>query len=129
MKHKIFVYGTLMKNRCNHDYYLCGQEYLGQAVLHGYGLYDLGSYPGIVPEADEKVLGEVYAVDEKTLERLDYLEGNGWLYTRQKAEVLLNGEWTGIEVYVWNSRVQPESKVGFNFQPWEEKKTGRYQHD
>lgn len=118
MKHRVFVYGTLMKDRPNHNNFLRGQEYLGQAILKDYGLYDLGAYPGVVPESGEKVLGEVYEVDDSTLKSLDRLEGNGTLYNRQTAEVLLNGEWTGVEVYVWNGRVRPENKVNFDFQPW-----------
>lgn len=121
MKHRVFVYGTLMRNRPNHRYFLREQEYLGQAILNDYGLYDLGAYPGVVPESGEKVLGEVYEIDDSTLKRLDRLEGNGSLYSRKTVDVLLNGEWTGAEVYVWNGGVRPENKIDFDSQPWGKK--------
>ncbi|HHT70463.1 MAG: gamma-glutamylcyclotransferase family protein [bacterium] len=44
---RVFVYGTLMKDRSNHDRYLKEQKYLGQAVLPGYALFHLGIFPGI----------------------------------------------------------------------------------
>lgn len=121
MSYRVFVYGTLMKGRYNHDRYLRGQKYLGRAVLHGYAMYSLGSYPGIVPEEGEKVLGEVYEVDEKTLRRLDRLEDNGRLYTRRTAEVWIDGGLVSAEVYVFNGRVREKDKIDFSRQPWGEK--------
>ncbi len=56
---RVFVYGTLMKNCYNHDYFLKDQKHLGQAVLPGYALYNLGSFPGIIPDNEEFVMGEL----------------------------------------------------------------------
>ena len=56
-KHILFVYGTLMKGQRNHDRFLGNSEYTGTAMLSGYALYDLGSYPAIYPLAAEQ--GEV----------------------------------------------------------------------
>jgi len=55
----VFVYGTLMKDCSNQDRYLKEQDYLGQAILPGYALFDMGRFLGIVPNLDEKVLGEL----------------------------------------------------------------------
>lgn len=121
MSHRVFVYGTLMKGQYNHDRYLRGQKYLGRAVLHGYAMYSLGSYPGIVSEEGEKVLGEVYEVNEKTLRRLDRLEDNGRLYTRRTAEVWIDGGLVSAEVYVFNGRVHEKDRIDFSRQPWGEK--------
>lgn len=46
-EHLIFVYGTLMKGERNHDRFLGDSAYAGAAVLSGYALFDLGSYPAI----------------------------------------------------------------------------------
>ncbi len=115
---KIFVYGTLMKDRYNHDRYLKEQRYLGQAVLPGYALFDLGSFPGIIPDVDEKVLGELYEIDSKALERLDILEDNGRLYNRETVEVWQGNTKNTACVYVWNAQVHLKNKVEFSDQPW-----------
>lgn len=115
---KVFVYGTLMNNGPNHQYYLQGQKYLGQAILSGYALYNLGSYPGVVADKTGQVLGELYEIDLKTLSRLDILEGNGSLYIRQPVEVRIQDETVEAEVYVWNGEVRPEDKIELCAQPW-----------
>lgn len=117
---KVFVYGTLMSNGHNHQYYLQGHKYLGQAILSGYALYNLGSYPGVVADETGQVLGELYEIDLKTLRRLDILEGNGSLYIRQPVEVRIQDEKVDAEVYIWNGEVRPEDKIEFYAQPWSE---------
>lgn len=115
---RVFVYGTLMKNCYNHEWYMKEQKCLGQAVLPGYALYDLGSFPGIVPNEGERVLGQVYEVEQQCLEQLDILEGNGQLYSRRPVEVWLDGTKVNAEVYVWNGKIREEDKVEICFQPW-----------
>lgn len=109
-----------MKDRSNHDRYLKERKYLGQAVLPGYALFDLGKFPGIIPDSGEKVLGELYEIDSKTLERLDILEDTWRLYNRQAVEVWSGDIKTTAYVYVWNGDVRPEDKVEFGAQPWNE---------
>jgi len=115
---RVFVYGSLMKNRFNHKRYLKGQTYLGQAVLPGYALFELSSYPGIIPDPKEKVLGELYEIDNETLKCLDILEGNGHLYNREKVKVCLNNTKETAYVYIWNGKVRQEDKIEFYAQPW-----------
>lgn len=122
---RVFVYGTLMTNCYNHERYFKGQKYLGQAVLHGYALYNLGSYPGIIPDEKEKVLGELYEIDRQILKQLDILEGNGRLYIRQSTEVSLDDVKISTEVYVWNGEVRKEDKIEFCSQPWNDGKITR----
>lgn len=121
----VFVYGTLMKNCYNHERYLKGEKYLGQAVLHGYALYNLGSYPGVIPDEKEKVLGELYEIDRQILKQLDILEGNGRLYNRKAAEVCLEDVKISAEVYVWNGEVRKEDKTEFCSQPLDWKRIYR----
>jgi gamma-glutamylaminecyclotransferase len=113
----VFVYGTLMRNCYNHGY-VKDQKYLGEAVLPGYALYDVGSYLGIVPDEKERVLGELYEINQQCLEQLDILEDNGWLYSRRPVQLWQDGNRIEAEVYVWNGKVREEDKVEIFFQPW-----------
>lgn len=101
---KVFVYGTLMRGRGNHAFYLGNQRFLGIAELEGYALYDLGSFPGIIAESAETVRGELYEIDAQCLSQLDKLEGNGSLYIRESVTIHQDGAARGAEVYMeWTS--------------------------
>jgi gamma-glutamylaminecyclotransferase len=116
---KIFVYGTLMQGRSNHNYYLSSSQFLGVGVLKEYGLYDVSSYPGIQPLTGASVIGELYEVDHETKENLDRLEGEGSLYIATKVTV-----WQGdtqvrdVLVYVYNLSVEHAPLVPIESQPW-----------
>ena len=100
----VFVYGTLMKNQRNHEY-LNHSIYIGDGVIDGYQMYDLGTYPGIV-EGKGTVFGEVYQITKETENRLDYLEDEGNLYLKKLVVVRLNNNQTVIAmVYVYNQTV------------------------
>lgn len=87
MKHILFVYGTLKKGFSNH-HFLKDAEYIGNSALYGARMLNLGAFPGVVDgNDDEKVEGEVYRIDDKTLESIDRLEGTPWLYKRESVEV------------------------------------------
>jgi gamma-glutamylcyclotransferase (GGCT)/AIG2-like uncharacterized protein YtfP len=69
------VYGSLRKDLHNH-------KILGNSKLIGtfntipeYTMYDLGTYPGIVPDGNTSIFIEVYDVSETVLDKLDTLEG------------------------------------------------------
>jgi gamma-glutamylcyclotransferase (GGCT)/AIG2-like uncharacterized protein YtfP len=67
-KHFVFVYGTLRRG-CARGMSIRfpGSEFIAEAKVHG-SLYDLGAYPGLVlNEPDSLVLGEVFEVDQETL--------------------------------------------------------------
>ena len=81
----LFVYGTLKRGQSSHRL-LAGQELIAAArTLPRYRLYDNGRYPCLV--ADEvtgvAVQGEVWSVNDATLQRLDEWEGVPTLYRRQ----------------------------------------------
>ena len=79
-RHILFVYGSLMKGRYNHDAYMGRAVYLGRASIRGFALYDLGYFPGILHDShDGRVYGELYEVNEEDYERICRLEGNGFL--------------------------------------------------
>ena len=82
----IFVYGTLMSGQ-RASGYLDGCALLGRYCLHDYAMYNLGAYPGIVPQEGESVVGEVYRVPADRLPELDAYEGEGSLYHRRTVTV------------------------------------------
>ncbi len=106
----VFVYGTLMKNHRNHGY-LKDAIYIGDGVIDGYQMYDLGAYPGIV-EGTGSVQGEVYQVTTEIEKRLDYLEEEGDLYLKKPEMVRLsNGQAISVMVYVYNKSVSGCEKI------------------
>lgn len=96
----LFVYGTLMKDQPA-SHMLKGCECLGKFILKDYALYDLGAYPGVVPEAGETTVGEVYEIREEDFEKLDAYEGNGILYIRRQLPVESSGRIIDAWVYVY----------------------------
>jgi gamma-glutamylcyclotransferase (GGCT)/AIG2-like uncharacterized protein YtfP len=105
---KIFVYGTLLKG-LERNSALDSSKYLGPAIIKA-RLFDLGSYPGIA-EGDNDVVGEIYEVDEQTLNNLDAIEGyresapESSLYLRKPiaARMLSNGSEVCAETYFYSS--------------------------
>jgi len=70
---KVAVYGSLREGFGNHRI-LEGSEKLGTHWVPGYEMFSLGAFPG-VRKGHTHVFTEVYEVDNKTMERLDRLEG------------------------------------------------------
>jgi gamma-glutamylcyclotransferase (GGCT)/AIG2-like uncharacterized protein YtfP len=123
----VFVYETLLRGNGNHDYFLADAPCLGEARLTGYALYDLGSYPGIVPEPGGTVLGELYEVDAPTLARLNRLEDEGHLYALQTAVVALpDGSRADAGIYVYLHEVVGCPRVDVADQPWRQEKKCSY---
>ena len=114
----IFVYGTLMKNHRNH-HYLTEAVLIDKCIIENYALYELGSYPGIVPAANSMVLGELYQVEPGTLEILDKLENEGSEYIRRRVTaVCATCTIDGVFTYVYDYPVQKENLLPFKSQPW-----------
>lgn len=115
----VFVYGTLMTERANHRHFMTGAVSVGAGELYGYAMYDLGAYPGIKLSRKDSVKGELFLVDEQTMERLDMLEGNGNLYDRVNVEV--RGKpadaWLA-QTYAYRGTVRGDRKVKKGDQPW-----------
>jgi gamma-glutamylcyclotransferase (GGCT)/AIG2-like uncharacterized protein YtfP len=61
---------------------------VAEAKVKG-SLYDLGDYPGLqINDSDSFVTGEVYEVDEGTLNRMDDFEASSH-YLRKRIEILV----------------------------------------
>ncbi|SFM24718.1 gamma-glutamylcyclotransferase family protein [Methanolobus profundi] len=86
----IFVYGTLKRSDPNH-FLLKGSEFIcSTRTKISYTMLDLGRFPGVikdeVPKATSSpIYGEVYDIDQQTLEKLDAYEGS-W-YFREEVEL------------------------------------------
>lgn len=81
----VFVYGTLKRGEGNHAL-LEGSAFLGEATTRGV-LGDCGFYPAMATGGHSVVRGEVFAVNARTLDRLDRLEGVPHLYQRTKVRL------------------------------------------
>lgn len=100
---KVFVYGTLKTGHYNHRVLKIGgtsKLLVDDAYITG-KMFDLGPYP-VVTEGDRPVKGEVWLVDDNTLERLDHLEGHPRHYERQQVPLLYSSDFL-----VWVYRMKP----------------------
>ena len=97
----VLVYGTLKRGHANH-HWLAGAPFLGEGVMAGLALHDLGPFPMAVPSSNNNLLhGELYRVNRSTLAGLDRLEGTPRLYERWLHPLQGGGEaW----VYVGRAR-------------------------
>lgn len=83
--HNIFVYGTL-KTGYGNNRLLQSSEYCGQDITSSadFKMISLSSFPGVVhTENGFHISGELYRVNDKTLQSLDRLESNGSFYKRE----------------------------------------------
>ncbi len=85
---RVAVYGSLKQGFGNH-------RLLSDSLLLGvgdtppdYSMLSFGSYPGVI-EGSDQIKVEVYAVDDKTLNRLDNLEGHPTFYRREPTAICL----------------------------------------
>lgn len=105
---ELFVYGTLMSGERAAGM-LKGCEFLGEGILNGYALYDLGPFPGIKEKDGTQVIGELYRIPDELIERLDSYEGEGSLYKRETVTINVNnGDYEGVMVYVYLGEIHDE---------------------
>ena len=107
MTHRIFVYGTLKGGFWNH-YLLEDCEFFSSAAtVPTYKMIENG-FPVVMPDPEGKpVAGEIYTVDDETLERLDQLEREGSSYDRRLIDVTLplaNGERVSTNAFIYVGR-------------------------
>lgn len=113
---QLFVYGTLRRDSRHELYHLLAKNarFVGEGAAPG-KLFDLGEYPGMIPDRSGRVLGELYQIDHErwpdVIARLDEYEGCGsgdpppHEYRRELIDVLLhNGEATQAWAYILNER-------------------------
>ena len=117
--HRVFVYGTLRRGHHNHAL-LEMSKFIGEAAtLRTYWMITTGVFPvvldavpgdfGLPPLA---VAGEIYHVDDATLEQLDLLEREGRSYDRKVTAVHEAGHKVQAHIYIgvadyWHRRQLP----------------------
>lgn len=106
----VFVYGTLMK-KGSASHYMRDADFLGDATLPGYAMYDLGWYPGILNREGSAVLGEVYLVSEEMLKDMDRYEGEGFLYMRKTVPVTGLDGYEEAQAYVYLRPVDEAQRI------------------
>lgn len=97
---RVFVYGTLKSGHGNHSCYFEGNDgarLLGKCYITGsIGLVDLGFFPCAIKTIDgveRHIVGEVYVVDQPTLDALDCLEGHPEWYCREQVDTPWKKAW------------------------------------
>ena len=108
---KLFVYGTLKQGRLRARY-LDKQQFLGEAKTEPkYKLYNLGGFPGLVPNDNGiTIQGELYDVDDECLELLDHIEGHPDLFCRSNVDLQ---DHTDVMAYIWQGK--PGKDCGDNW--------------
>jgi len=110
----IFVYGTLVRGGRLHRN-MDGAEYMGDYILDGYGLYNVGGrYPAIVPEKGERTYGEVFAVSNEDIRRLDLIEGDDYHRLTVTATNIATSEELKCRAYIYIRPVEGYDKVQEN---------------
>jgi gamma-glutamylcyclotransferase (GGCT)/AIG2-like uncharacterized protein YtfP len=114
---RLFVYGTL-KRGCHKHSLLKDQQFLGLAwTLPRYRLYDRGAFPCLVQVAagGVAVQGELWAVDEAALRRIDEWEDAPHLFIRQAID-LEDGS-PSVEAYFYRGDVSALMDCGAIWPP------------
>ena len=123
--HTLFVYGGLMRGEEFHDPYLTGAQFFGEALISGFGLYNLGPYSGIRHTDEPYVVhGELYEVNEETFNQICILEANGKLFQCEDVVATLTDSGMPIraEVFVYLGKVFEEERISGKVQLWKNRK-------
>jgi gamma-glutamylaminecyclotransferase len=113
-QHLVFVYGTLQAEEVNHDLLVLARFVAEARTEPCFDLFDLGAFPAMSAGGETAVLGEVYAVDEATLARLDRLEGHPSFYRR--TQIRLEGG-QEVEAYLMD-RARMRGRVVIRSGDW-----------
>jgi gamma-glutamylaminecyclotransferase len=113
-QHLVFVYGTLRQEEVNHELLVRARFVAEARTESSFELFDLGPFPAMCAGGQTAVLGEVYAVDEATLARLDRLEGHPSFY--QRTQIRLEGG-QEVETYLMD-RARMRGRVVIRSGDW-----------
>lgn len=92
-KHLVFVYGTLRIAHSNHHLLKDAYSYGVGSTEASYSMYLISGYPYVTSsETRYPIVGELYAVDDDTLETLDRMEGHPRYYVRRETAVIVGEE-------------------------------------
>ncbi|WP_438334082.1 gamma-glutamylcyclotransferase family protein [Edwardsiella tarda] len=96
---RVIVYGSLRRKQGN-SHWMTNATWLGDYVLEGYELYDLGHYPAVVP-GEGRVYCEVYRITSSILAELDELKSNSKDYRRELIKTPYGIAW----IYIYLNEV------------------------
>lgn len=106
----VFVYGTLKMGFGNNSL-LKNSDYIDDAILRNYEMrysHSSNGFPIIFRSRNaigNIVVGELYIVDDNTLDALDYLESNGLMYDRKLVNIELSDNTiTKAYTYIGNKK-------------------------
>jgi len=102
---RLFTYGTLKKGFRNHEL-LKNANYIGDAFIYGRMINTNYGFPALITGTDI-VKGELYEIDIFTLESLDWLEQEGYMYTRTMERI----EGHSTFVYWWRLEQRKNQKT------------------
>lgn len=83
----MFVYGTLMKGELHHTTIAKARFVRAAETRPEYDLVQIDYYPAMLPGGACRIRGELYEVDEQTLDHLDELEEVPQYYERHTIEL------------------------------------------
>jgi gamma-glutamylcyclotransferase (GGCT)/AIG2-like uncharacterized protein YtfP len=117
--HRVFVYGTLRRGHRNH-FLLETSHFTGEAAtLRPYWMITTGVFPVVLDAVPADfgfpplaIAGEIYHVDDATLEQLDRLEDKGRRYDRKVTDLYVRGSKVQAHIYIgiadyWHQRHLP----------------------
>lgn len=88
---RIIVYGSLKREQGN-SHWMTNAQLLGEYLLPGYELYDLGYYPAVVA-GEGRIHCEVYWITSTILAELDELKNYGRDYKRELVNTPYGNAW------------------------------------
>lgn len=113
---KLFIYGSIKRGFFNHERFNFHKiPFLGEKVIKGFELVNLGAYPGMIPAAsnEEEVKGELYEIDTSKEEYAflsDIEERAG--YNLQKVEISPKKPEDTIYAFIYHHRGGEEKIPG-----------------
>ena len=91
--HLVFVYGTLRSGHSNHHLMKDAHSYGVGSTDASYAMYLISGYPYVTSsETRYPIVGEMFGVDDDTLQTLDRMEGHPRFYERRETAVTVGGE-------------------------------------
>jgi len=98
---KLFVYGTLVKGGTLSNH-MQGCSYLGDCTLKDHALYMVCDwYPGLVEEAGQITLGELYEVPDEKIGHIDAVEGSQYRRINVRVRNTVNNEEMECQTYLY----------------------------
>ena len=86
---KVFVYGSLKQGHGNNRF-LSNSNFIGKGITldDDFKMISLGGFPGII-DGNNRIVGELYEIDDEVFQSIDSLEGNGHFYKRELVDIML----------------------------------------